>query len=141
MAAPHPASDRPELRTPQLNLYVQDLGRSLQFYRDLLGFTETFRAPPDGPPIHIELRLGHFSLGLVPLEALARHPGLTGGGEMPRGELVVWSEDVDVAYAWLVAQGARSLVPPHDFATVLRGAWVADPDGNPVQVVTRRPTH
>ena len=27
---------------------------------------------------------------------------------------------------------------PHDFLDSLRAAWVADPDGNPVQIVTRR---
>lgn len=130
--------ERPEFRTPQVNLYTRDLGRSLQFYRDLLGFTEAFRTPAQGAPSHVELRLGHFTLGLATLAALQRDHGVTGGGELPRGEVVVWSEDVDRAYAWLVAHGAGSLSPPHDYGRGLRAAWIADPDGNPVQVVTRR---
>jgi hypothetical protein len=31
----------------------------------------------------------------------------------------------------------RTLSPPHDFIGTLRAAWVADPDGNAVQIVTR----
>jgi catechol-2,3-dioxygenase len=31
------------------------------------------------------------------------------------------------------------LPAPHDFFDSLRAAWVADPDGNPVQIVMRRP--
>ncbi|HEU0026684.1 MAG TPA: hypothetical protein VFQ25_06170 [Ktedonobacterales bacterium] len=41
-------------------------------------------------------------------------------------------------YARLTAAGAPSLSLPHDFLTHLRVAWVADPDGNPIQLVQRR---
>ena len=40
------------------NLYCADLAASLRFYRDLLGFTETFRYPREDTPQHVELRLG-----------------------------------------------------------------------------------
>jgi hypothetical protein len=32
-----------------VNLYTRDIEAGLRFYRDLLGFTETFRTPAEGP--------------------------------------------------------------------------------------------
>jgi hypothetical protein len=51
----------------------------------------------------------------------------------------VWTEEVGKAHAGLVASGVRTLSPPPGFLDSLRAAWVTDPGGNPVQVVTRRP--
>jgi predicted enzyme related to lactoylglutathione lyase len=119
------------------NIYTRDLDRALRFYRDLVGFTETFRAPPQGPSDHVELELGPLNLAVSTLDALKRVHGLTGGGGPPRGEVVVWVNDVDAAQSWICAEGAPALSPPHDFAGSLRAAWVGDPDGNPVQLVAR----
>ncbi len=129
---------RPVFRNHLVNLYSANIARSLCFYRDLLGSPETFRVPREGPPDHVELELGPLNLAVSTLEALRRDHGLSGGGGPPRGELVLWVPDVDFAYSWLGRQGVQSLSRPHDFAGTLRGAWVADPDGNPVQLVARR---
>ena len=56
----------------------------------------------------------------------------------PRAEVVVWTDDVDAAFADLSGKGVRVLSPPHDFLASLRAAWIADPEGNPVQIVMRR---
>ena len=53
--------------------------------------------------------------------------------------MVVWTDDVAHAYTDLAARKVRTLSAPHDFPGSLRAAWVADPDGNPVQIVMRRP--
>ena len=43
------------------------------------------------------------------------------------------------ALSTLTAHGARLLSPAHDFLDgALRAAWVADPDGNPIQLVQRK---
>lgn len=127
-------------RDPQINLYVADIETSLRFYRDLLGFSETFRTPRDGAPIHVETRLGGLILGLATMESARSIHGLNLGEGPPRSEVVVWTDDVDRAFASITAQGARTLSQPHNFLTNLRAAWVADPDGNPVQLVMHRPT-
>lgn len=129
---------RPTFKNHLYDLYAHDLGPALGFYRDLLGFRETFRAPKDGPTEHVELELGPLNLGVSTLEALERVHGLSGGGGPPRGEVVLWTADVDAAHSWLAERGAPSLAAPHDFAGTLRAAWVADPEGNPVQIVRRR---
>jgi catechol 2,3-dioxygenase-like lactoylglutathione lyase family enzyme len=124
-------------RDPQVNFYVRDVERSMRFYRDALGFVETFRTPASGTPIHVELRLGGLTLGLASIESTRRVHGLETGGSAPRAEVVVWTDDVDEAYAVLIGNGAPALSAPHDFLDTLRAAWVADPEGNPVQLVSR----
>ena len=128
---------RPTFRNHLYNIYTSNLESSLRFYRDLVGFKETFRTPRQGPPDHVEMDLGPLNLAVSTLEALKRDHGLSGGGGPPRAEVVLWVVDVDAAHAWMRSQGAPSMSPPHDFAGVLRAAWVGDPDGNPVQLVAR----
>ena len=53
--------------------------------------------------------------------------------------MVVWSDDIDAAIAHLTALGAPLLSAPHDFLDGrLRSAWVADSDGNPIQIVQHK---
>jgi catechol 2,3-dioxygenase-like lactoylglutathione lyase family enzyme len=124
--------------SPQINLYVADAERSAQFYRDHFGFAETFRTPPDGPPVHVELQLEGFTLGVATIASLRDVHGVA-CGRGPDSELVVWTDDVDAAYARLHDAGVRTVSQPHDFLDgALRAAWVADPDGHLVQIVRRR---
>jgi catechol 2,3-dioxygenase-like lactoylglutathione lyase family enzyme len=53
--------------------------------------------------------------------------------------VVLWTEDADAAFARLTAAGAQALSEPHDWlGGSLRVASVADPDGNPIELVERR---
>ena len=128
----------PGFSSPMINLYSRDLARSAAFYAGL-GFVETFRTPQIGEPVHIELALDGFTLGIATVQAAREHHGLRpeGGGRWI--EIVLWTEDTDAAVNALLAPGAPLLSPPHDFLEgQLRAAWVADPDGNPIQIVQRR---
>ncbi len=58
------------------NLYTNDIEAGLRFYRDLLGFTETFRTPRDGTPEHVELKLDGFMIGLGTVDAARRVLGV-----------------------------------------------------------------
>lgn len=129
----------PMFRNPSINLYSRDLPRALAFYARL-GFTETFRTPRTGEPEHVELQLDGFTLGIATIEAAQQTHGLRPGAQSGSIELVLWTDDADIAASALAAGGAKQLSPPHDFLDGrLRSAWVADPDGNPVQIVQRRP--
>ncbi|MGW3854188.1 hypothetical protein [Micromonospora arida] len=46
-------------RTPQVILFSEDVSRAAEFYAGL-GFTETFRVPAEGEPIHIDLVLDGY---------------------------------------------------------------------------------
>lgn len=132
-------ANRPAFRNPQVNLYVKDAEASAKFYHALFGFEETFRTPRHGAPIHVELRLGGLLLGVGTVDSVAKIHGFDAGGGPPRAEVVLWTDDVDEAFANLTARGARPLSAPHDFIGAVRAAWVTDPDGNPIQVVMRIP--
>lgn len=121
-----------------INLYSRDLARAAAFYARL-GFVEGFRTPEVGAPVHIEVALDGFTVGIATIEAAREHHGLRPVGEGRWIEIVLWTEDVDAAVERLTAEGAPLLSAAHDFLDgALRAAWVADPDGNPIQLVQRR---
>lgn len=123
---------------PAINYYVEDVEIAVRFYTEHFGFVETFRTPEQGKPIHVEVTLGPLLLGLASKEAGQSMHGLKlGPGGFPRAELVVWTDNVDEAYAMLIEKGVPSVSAPHDFLLSLRAAWVMDPDGNPVEIVSR----
>jgi catechol 2,3-dioxygenase-like lactoylglutathione lyase family enzyme len=121
-----------------INIYSHGVMRLVEFYQGL-GFDETFRTPKQGMPVHVELSLGHFKIGVASVDAAISVHGLSpdlGGRPI---EIVFWSGDVDGDCSRLAADGAPLLSRPHDFlGGRLRAAWIADPDGNPIQLVQRR---
>ncbi|MEZ4512449.1 MAG: VOC family protein [Chloroflexota bacterium] len=127
-------------RDAMVNYYVYDVEGVAAFYCQHFGFRETFRTPKSGTAVHIEVRLGEFLLGFASIEAARAMHQLPLNPGLPRGEVALWADDVDEAFATLTAQGIRPIVPPHNFLITppLRAAWVEDPEGNPIQIVCRR---
>jgi lactoylglutathione lyase len=121
-----------------VNLYTHDIEAGLWFYRDLLGFAETFRTPREGIPEHVELELNGFTVGLGTVEAARRVHGIEPAPGSPAMVLVVWTDDVDKSYRELVAAGIPAVQPPHDTGNNNRNAIVRDPDGNLVEIVAKR---
>lgn len=64
---------------PAINYYVDDVEVAMRFYVEHVGFVETFRTPEHGTPVHVELRLGSFTLGLASKEAAQAMHGLSLG--------------------------------------------------------------
>ena len=123
---------------PQINLYSLDLPRAVAFYAEI-GFAERFRTPDTGDPVHVELTLDGFTLGIATVEAARSDHRLKVGGDGRWIEIVLWTDDVDMAVQSFFRKGAAILAPAHDFLEGrLRAAWVADPDGNPIQLVQRK---
>ena len=124
-------------REPQVILFSPDLPRAAAFYT-ALGFTETFRTPAEGDPIHVDLVLDGYKLGIATVESTRDDHGLDPIGTGQRAAVILWTDDTPAAYERLVADGVPGLKPPHEFLGRLLIAWVADPDGNPVQIVQDR---
>lgn len=124
--------------TALVNLYTHDIEAGLHFYRDLLGFTETFRTPTEGVPEHVELRLNGFTIGLGTVEAAKNVHGVEAAPGSPAMVLVVWTDDVDQAYGELAAAGMPVVQPPHNTGNNNRNALLRDPDGNFVEIVAKR---
>ena len=122
-----------------VNLYTADIEAGIHFYRDLLGFAETFRTPKEGTPEHVELRSEGFTVGLGTVEAAKRVHGVDASPGSPAMVLVVWTDDVESAYDRLVAAGVPALQAPHDTGNNNRNALLRDPDGNMVEIVSKKP--
>lgn len=120
-----------------VNLYTADIEAGLRFYRDLLGFEETFRTPREGIPEHVELTLDGFDLGLGTVEAAKRVHGVDASPGSPAMVLVVWTDDVDTAFERLKAAGVPVVQAPRDSGNDNRNALLRDPDGNLVEIVAK----
>jgi catechol 2,3-dioxygenase-like lactoylglutathione lyase family enzyme len=123
-------------KSVMVNLYTVDVDRSVDFYGVLLGGTQTFRSPAEGPTEHVELRLGDVTIAVSGREVVVKEGLLipTGGNPM---ELVVWCESVDETVDVLRNAGTPILVEPHSgHVSGHRRAYVADPDGNWIALVS-----
>jgi catechol 2,3-dioxygenase-like lactoylglutathione lyase family enzyme len=123
----------------QLNLLVDDMAASLDFYRRLGVAT----ADEEGGP-HVELNLpGEFSLELDTAEsARLWHAGVRAdpasgrGGRVVIGFSVPSRDAVDATYAELTAAGYQGRQSPFDAFWGGRYAIVADPSGNDVALMS-----
>ena len=120
-----------------VNLYTRDIEAGLRFYRDRLGFQETFRTPKAGTPEHVELTLNGFALGLGTVEAGKRVHGVDAAPGSPAMVVVVWTQDVDKAFEQLTSAGTPIVQPPHNSSNNNRTALLRDPDGNLVEIVAK----
>ena len=121
-----------------VNLYTRNIEAGIRFYRDLLGFRETFRTPKEGTPEHVELALNGFGVGLGTVEAAKRVHGVDASPGSPAMVLVVWTDDVDQSFELLTSAGTPVVQSPHDTGSSNRSALLRDPDGNLVEIVAKR---
>lgn len=112
-------------------LSTEHLERSVHFYRDLLGGTETYRYPESGPPVFIALKLGTSEIGIG---AIGNEPALHGQTQRPatghRIELCFYVDDVDALVSRLRAEGVPIVLEPQDQPWGERISYVRDPDDN-----------
>ena len=121
-------------KTPQIVLFSKDLNRASEFYRQL-GFAEVFRTPSEGTPIHVDLALDGYRIGLASEDSTREDHGLLPVVEGQRAAVILWTEDTPAAYARLQELGARPVKEPEPWLGRLLIAWVEDPDGHLIQVV------
>lgn len=125
-----------KFETPQVNIYVENLEISRRFY-ERIGFKVTFTAEIHGKPVHHEMVLDGFTLGIATRESAREEHGLS-PGKNSGCEIVLWTENTDEAVHFLLEGGATILSEPHNFLDGrLRVGWVSDPDENPIQVVSK----
>jgi len=93
-----------------INYYVKDAEGIAAFYCENSGFKETLRTPEGGLAVYIEVKLGAFSLGLADVEASCSMHNLPLKLGLPRGEVAMWTDDVDEVYEILRGEsGALAL--------------------------------
>lgn len=99
---------------------VRDVGVSLAFYRERLGFAVQFQMGE--PPSYAIIESGPVSLHLMPASQAAAALGLS--------SIYVYVRHVDGLHRDYVARGCAIEVPPEDFFYGMREMSLRDPDGN-----------
>lgn len=125
-------------RNPQVVLFSQDVERLADFYKGL-GFTERFRVPTDGVPIHVDVALDDYVIGIASVDSTRNDHGLDPVSHGQRAAVVLWTDDTRAAYEALLERGCAPLEAPHGWLGRLLIAWISDPDGHPVQIVQEEP--
>lgn len=122
-------------RVTHIRLLVDDLQACLRFYRDVLGFPVALQAED----VYVEFDTGSVLLALYGRRMMAEVTGTPGEGGALAGAdrlvLCVAVDDVDAAYADLMARGVAFVKAPHDRPVwALRVAHFRDPDGNLIEI-------
>jgi catechol 2,3-dioxygenase-like lactoylglutathione lyase family enzyme len=99
---------------------VSDLARSVEHYRDVLGFMVTFEY--GNPTFYACLCRDEVALHLLAAHQTKRLPG--------NGGICVFVRHVDSVYAELAARGANVIKPPQNYDYGMRDFDVVDLDGN-----------
>jgi len=97
---------------------VQELARSLAYYRDKLGFRVVFSY--EG--FYAGVERDEVTIHLQSSGPNRRQPG--------QGALYVFARDVDALHREFVSKGAAIIKPPQDYDYGMRDFDLDDPDGN-----------
>ena len=118
-------------RIHQIAVTVKDVDRAVAFYRDVLGMSLLFRAPPG---------LAFFDCAGIRLML-----SLPEGPDVPRGNSIIYYgvDDIQLAHATLSRRGARFIGDPHVVARLPdREIWLAelrDSEENVVALMSELP--
>ena len=123
------------LKLNAAGLFVNDMAQMVAFYRDVLGMSTDWQGEPNAELTSGGLRLLMFSR--PDFEAMTSHSytypsGLNGTMELSF-DLPDFA-DVDVYYAQVTAAGAVPILPPTDEPWGQRTSYVADPEGNLIEI-------
>jgi catechol 2,3-dioxygenase-like lactoylglutathione lyase family enzyme len=133
-----PAGERLSVRL-QIGLTVADIARSRDFYGRLLGFREEPEMKlPAAMGVVGDARYG-FRAGATTIKLWSYGPDVptaTGAPARRTGIRLVTAfvDDVDAAHEALRARGVAIRVPPHDIEGLSRVMFLADPDGNWIEL-------
>jgi len=125
-------------QNPQIVLFSADVARAAAFYA-ALGFEESFRTPGEGEPIHVDLALDGYRIGLASEASTRDDHGLAPVVTGQRAAVILWTDDVSAAYERLQELGATPVKAPSPWLDRLLIAWAEDLDGHLIQVVQPHP--
>lgn len=116
-------------------LFVENIRNMVEFYRDILGFETEWN---DGPFASFKVNDG----GLFMFDRRQFAEDMKQPYYSPRGfnltmEIclnVPTKEDVDSEYARLIALGVKPILEPKTQPWGQRNFWIADPEGNYIEI-------
>jgi lactoylglutathione lyase len=117
-------------------IFVKDMATMVRFYRDVLGFE--IKEAEDASNIYLEKDGTLFLLyRRSDFEAMTHRSFGYAEGMIGHYEIALSVEDyaaVDEAYARVIAGGARSVLEPTTEGWGQRTCYVADPEGNLIEI-------
>ena len=119
-------------------LKVHDLEKSLEFYRDRLGFSEMMRIDhPDGGLWLVYLRITDEQfLEIFPGAIDERAPGWNDNAIT---HVCLTVDDLDAVVEQVQQAGIELLIEKKTAADGNRQAWIEDPDGNRIEFMQMNP--
>ena len=124
------------MRLDGFGLFVEDMGRMIRFYRDVLGFE--IRESEDAKNVYLIKDDTLFMLyGRKDFEKMTgrRYEYLRGlNGHFEIALYVDRFEEVDAQYARALAAGARGVLAPENEPWGQRTCYIADPEGNLIEI-------
>lgn len=124
------------MRLDGFGLLVEDMGKMIRFYRDVLGFE--IKEPEDTNNVYLVKDGTLFLLyGRDDFEKLTGHryeyvKGLNGHSELAL--YVDTFEEVDTAFRKAVENGAKPVLEPELEPWGQRTCYIADPEGNLIEI-------
>jgi catechol 2,3-dioxygenase-like lactoylglutathione lyase family enzyme len=124
------------MRLDGFGLLVNDMGKMIRFYRDVLGFE--IRETEDAENVYLVKDGTLFLLyGRKDFEKMTHRryeyvKGLNGHSEIAL--YVDTFDEVDEAFRHTVANGAVSVLPPETEPWGQRTCYIADPEGNLIEI-------
>jgi len=128
MAKVKPVPDGYHTATPYLS--VRGGENAIAFYKKAFGAEERMRMPgPGGTIMHAEIKIGDSVVMLADEnpEMGTRSPSSLNG---TTGSILLYLNDVDVAFGRAIAAGAKELMAPQDLFWGDRMGKLADPFGH-----------
>lgn len=129
-------TSRPRFTFNTVGLFTHDNKATVDFYTRIFGFTSDW----DGIQPNVEMTLGDMRIILFPRDAFEQmvsqkfdYPeGMNGTMELAFD--VPTFADVDKEYQNALDNGAKSVLPPTTEPWGQRTCYVADPDGNLIEI-------